>query len=284
MLFLSRACFYCCAGLGWAALSSLTRNTTQHAHTHARTQGRRPGDVLREELGHMELDELRLELHKIDVFLRNMENARQATASAAGATDASPAGPASSVSLAAIADGSDSSDAARKNRGGGSIVAREGVGRNGRGAGQESRGIRPGSDAGNDSSAAGGGGGGRGGGEAGTVGGLGLAVDSRLGQPNAAAIGGALHGGGAGFVGQGGGGAVAGTAAEGGGAVSLQEEDEEEEEEDEEWGGAGDSPLASGTYGSLSVPVRVSILLALCEAYVDEENFRTRVIVSSLFC
>lgn len=56
---------------------------------------------------------------------------------------------------------------------------------------------------------------------------------------------------------------------------------EEEEEVDGAWGGAGDSPLAKGrTYESLSVPMRVAILNALCEEYMDDENFRLRIIVS----
>lgn len=57
----------------------------------------------------------------------------------------------------------------------------------------------------------------------------------------------------------------------------------EEQEEDGEWGGPGDSPLAKdSTYESLSVPMRVAILSAVCEEYMDEEHFRERIIVS--FC
>ena len=60
-----------------------------------------------------------------------------------------------------------------------------------------------------------------------------------------------------------------------------EEEEEEEEEEDGVWGGTGDSPLANGTtYDSLSVPLRVAILGLLCEEYMDFEHFRLRVIVS----
>ncbi|CAM9360537.1 unnamed protein product [Scytosiphon promiscuus] len=54
---------------------------------------------------------------------------------------------------------------------------------------------------------------------------------------------------------------------------------QEEEEVDGAWGGAGDSPLAKGrTYESLSVPLRVAIVNALCEEYMDDEDFRSRII------
>eukprot|EP00752_Nemacystus_decipiens_P016804 g15038.t1 len=62
-------------------------------------------------------------------------------------------------------------------------------------------------------------------------------------------------------------------------AEEEQEEREEEEELDGPWGGAGDSPLTKGrTYESLSPALRVAILSALCEEYLENEEFRLRVI------
>lgn len=67
-----------------------------------------------------------------------------------------------------------------------------------------------------------------------------------------------------------------------------QEEEEGEgelpmEEVDGEYGGAGDSPLAQdASYESLSVPLRVAILSALCEDCSEQEYFRARVIVSTV--
>lgn len=59
------------------------------------------------------------------------------------------------------------------------------------------------------------------------------------------------------------------------------EKDGDKEEKDGVWGGVGDSPMAKETaYGSLSVPLRVGILSALCEEYMNDETFRLRVIVS----
>lgn len=66
-----------------------------------------------------------------------------------------------------------------------------------------------------------------------------------------------------------------------------QQVDEEEElqveDMDGEYGGAGDSPLAKdASYESLSVPLRVAILSALCEDCSEQEYFRARVIVSTV--
>ncbi|CAN0469867.1 unnamed protein product, partial [Ectocarpus sp. 12 AP-2014] len=65
----------------------------------------------------------------------------------------------------------------------------------------------------------------------------------------------------------------------GGGAGADEDELEEEKEVDGAWGGAGDSPLANDkSYGSLSVPLRAGILSALCEDYMEDDGFRVRII------
>ena len=83
---------------------------------------------------------------------------------------------------------------------------------------------------------------------------------------------------------------AAGLEAEGDGGEEAEEE--ETESDDGKFGGAGDSPLSKGgavgaarasaasVYESLSTPVRVAILSALCEDCVEQEHFRDRVIVS----
>lgn len=61
------------------------------------------------------------------------------------------------------------------------------------------------------------------------------------------------------------------------------EEELQMEEVDGEYGGAGDSPLAKDvSYESLSAPLRVAILSALCEDCSEQEYFRARVIVSTV--